>query len=326
MKEIRVKGTYRDMGLQFGKTLPEFHRQFSPNEKQLEFAWKCENKVRKHAPSLLEELEGIKETTGVKYESLITTMLSPAFLFGCSLMAVAGEHTTTGNPIFARQMDWLKEDIEALHVIHSEPEGGYKSSGFSFGCAGRYGGQNETGLTIGSVAIPNSTVMVKPGIRLNVATRWALDNFSTTEEMVKYLQSVSPTESCAYLVIDGSGTIARVETDTEGTAVKYHDEGIGIATNFYILDEMMQRDKGFPDDNHVKVYYRRIQEWFEENKGRITPEMTKTLCSDPENGICQTVEALESVTIWSWIAETNPPKLQISPGMPCDTEYQTLTE
>lgn len=202
MKEIRVKGTYRDMGCQFGKSLTPFHRQFSPNEKQLKFAWKCEEEVRKHAPSILEELEGITESIGVKYESLITTMLSPAFLFGCSLLAVAGEHTANGSPIFARQMDWIKEDIDALHVIYSEPEGGYKSTGFSFGCAGRYGGQNETGLTVGSVVIPNSTVTVKPGIRMNVATRWGLDNFSTTEEMVKYLQSVSPTESCAYLVLE----------------------------------------------------------------------------------------------------------------------------
>lgn len=106
--------------------------------------------------------------------------------------------------------------------------------------------------------------------------------------------------------------------------MKYHDGGIGIATNYYILDEMKQRDKGFPDDNHVKVYYRRIQEWFEENKGRITPEMTKALCSDPEKGICQTVEEFEAVTIWSWVAETDPPKLQIAPGMPCETDYQIL--
>ena len=324
MKEIRVKGTYHDMGLQFGKTLTDFHRQFSPNEKQLAFAWKCEKAVRKHAPSILEELEGIEESTGVKYESLITTMLSPAFLFGCTLFAVAGEHTASGSPIYGRQMDWLKEDIDALHVIYSEPEGGYKSTGFSFGCNGKYGGQNETGLTIGSVSIPMSTVPATPGIRMNVATRWALDNFSTTKEIVKYLQSVSPTETCAYLVIDGDGTIARIETDSEGTSVKYHDEGIGVATNFFTLDEMKLRDKGFPENNHVVKYYNTVHGWFEENKGKITPEMAKALCSDPEKGICQIKEELESVTIWSWIAETNPPKLQIAPGMPCETEYQVL--
>ena len=35
MKEIRVKGNYREMGKQFGNYIPNFHRQFSPNEKQL---------------------------------------------------------------------------------------------------------------------------------------------------------------------------------------------------------------------------------------------------------------------------------------------------
>lgn len=324
MKEVRVKGTYREMGKQFGNYLTDFHRQFSPNDKQLEFAWKCEEKVRKYAPSILDELEGISESTGVKYESLITTMISPAFLFGCSLVAISGEHTASGNPIYARQMDWLKVDIDALHVIRSEPTEGYNSTGFSFGCCGRYGGQNETGLTIGSVIIPNSTVAVKPGVRMNVAMKWALDNFSTTKETLEYLQKISPTESCAYLIIDGAGTIGRAEADGEGTSIKYHDDGIGAATNFYIIDEMKERDKGFPEDNHVVKYYNRIHRWFEKNKGMITAEMAKEFCSDPINGICQTDEKLEAVTIWSWIAETNPPKLQIAPGMPCETEYQTL--
>ena len=56
MKELRIKGSYHNMGLQFGKSLSEWHREFSPSDGLLKFAWSCEAAAQKHAPGILEEL------------------------------------------------------------------------------------------------------------------------------------------------------------------------------------------------------------------------------------------------------------------------------
>lgn len=327
MKEFRVKGTYHDMGLQFGRNLKDWHRNFSPSEELLEFAWECERAAKRYAPGILEELQGVAESSGTRYEALIATNLAPAAIFGCTLFAVKGEYTASGSPIYARHMDWIKKDVEALHVIHAEPENGHKSVGFSFGDVGRYGGQNETGLTIGSAYAGMYTGKRKPGIRLNISTRWALDNFSTTEETVDYLLKIPHTEPLTFLVTDGEGTIARVETCPEKTAGKYLDDGIEVVSVFYTLDDMKHLDKDWPEDFLFYEYERRVRKWFEENKGNITVEKVKALCSDPQNGICEyygNPGDSDEITIWSWIAETNPSNVQISPGPPCNTKYKKL--
>ena len=65
MKEIRVKGTYEEMGREFGKTLSQWHRTFKPTEKNLEFAYACETAVQKYAPDLLVELRALAEATKI---------------------------------------------------------------------------------------------------------------------------------------------------------------------------------------------------------------------------------------------------------------------
>ncbi len=312
------------MGRVFGKTLTSWHRQFTPTKEHLEFAWECERSVQQFASDLLDELRGISESSGTSYESLIATNLTPAFLFGCTLFAVRREDTANGNPLFARQMDWMKDDIDALHVIHAEPSDGHKSTGFSFGDCGRYGGQNEEGLTIGSAYVGMYTGKVKPGIRMNISTRYALDKFSTTEETVEYLKRIPHTEPVAFLVADGGGAIATVEASPDKTAAAFLEEGVEVVTNFFKLDEMKHLDKGWPDDNIVYRNYNKAREWFEENKGSITLEMAKEFCSDSKNGICVFSDESEEATIWSWVAEMNPNALELAPGPPCNTEYLRL--
>ena len=323
MKEFRIKGSYYDMGKTFGKTLSNWHRQFKPNDKLLEFARKCEDAVAKFAPDILDELRGIAEVSGAKYESLISTMLSPFFLFGCTVFAIKGEYTANGNPIFARQMDWLMEDVDSLCAIYTEPNDAHKSIGFSFGDCGRYGGQNEDGLTIGSASLARYTGKVKPGVRMNISTRWILDKLSTTEETVDYLTRIPHTEAMAFLVADKSGTIARVEAASEKTEARYLEEGIDVVTNIFVLDGMKHLDSGLPKDSHTYAYCDRLQEWFEANNGNITLEDVKAICSDPEKGVCQTSKQYE-VTIWSWVASIDPPSIEIAPGPPCNTQYKAL--
>ncbi|MHA2462212.1 MAG: C45 family autoproteolytic acyltransferase/hydrolase [Candidatus Thorarchaeota archaeon] len=317
MKELRIKGSHRNMGITFGKTLTQWHRQFKPTKEHIEFAWECEKAVKQHAPGLLEELEGISEVTGVSYETLISTNLAPAFMFGCTLFAVKGEHTSGGNPIFGRQHDWIEEDIEALHVIYTEPDDGHKSIGFSYGDFGRYGGQNDVGLTIGSAYVPMYIGKARPGVRMNISTRWALDNLST------YLKRIPHTEPVAFLVADRKGTFARVETTPERTAATYQEGGIEIVTNFFMLEEMRDLDKGLPEDSHVYEYYRRVQRWFEDNKGSITTDHAKTVCSEHETGICHHSDNSTEMTIWSWVTEIGQ-SLEIAQGSPCNNEYKLL--
>ncbi|MFW9847732.1 MAG: C45 family autoproteolytic acyltransferase/hydrolase [Candidatus Thorarchaeota archaeon] len=323
MKEVKVSGSYFEMGEMFGKTLSPWLREFKPKEINLDFAVKCVDAIEQYAPDLLEELQGIAKGSGQSYEALQCAMMTPVYIFGCTLFAVSGEHTAGGSPIYARQHDWIMEDLVDLHAIHSNPESGHKSVGFSFGDFGRYGGMNEKGLTIASAYCTMYTGKIRPGVRMNISTRWALDKFSSTEEAAEYLAMIPHTEPVSFLVLDGSGTIARIEATPEKSQAEFIDEGFGSAINVFVMDDMKHLDKGLPERHHTNVYKRRLGDWFEENKGKITLEDVRRICSDPKQGICQTNEEY-SVTIWSWIAETNPTSMRIAPGPPCDVDYKQM--
>jgi predicted choloylglycine hydrolase len=323
MKEIRIKGTYEELGKEFGKTLSQWHRTFKPKERNIEFAHKCVTAVEEFASDLLVEIRALADATGTSYDALYCTNLTPAFAFGCTLVAISGKYTANGSPIIARQHDWMKEDIDALHAIHTEPKGHQKSIGFSYGDIGRYGGLNKSGLAIGSAGLASYTGKLKSGVRMNISTRWILDNFSTTKEAVDYLLEIPHTEASKFLIVDKKGTIAVAECTPEGKAASYIDDGLGIATNVFKLEETKHLDSGLPDDDPANQYHRILPKWFAEKKGSITFEDMKALCKNTENGICQADEKY-MVTIWSWIAETNPTSIEIAPGQPFNTEYKVL--
>ncbi|MHA2301193.1 MAG: carcinine hydrolase/isopenicillin-N N-acyltransferase family protein, partial [Candidatus Thorarchaeota archaeon] len=182
---------------------------------------------------------------------------------------------------------------------------------------------NDVGLTIGSAYVPMYIGKARPGVRMNISTRWALDNLSTAKEAVDYLKKIPHTEPVAFLVADRTGTIARVETTPERTAAAYQEGGIEIVTNFFMLEEMRDLDKGFPEDNHIYEYYRRVERWFEDSKGRITTDHAKSVCSNHDNGICHHSNNSTEMTIWSWITEIGQ-SLEIAQGSPCNNEYKLL--
>jgi len=325
MKEFRLKGSYRNMGITFGKTLSNWHRTFRPSEVHLKWALECEKAVKRYAPSILDELSAIADVSDATYEGLLATHLTPAFAFGCTLFAVSGEHTANGKPIYGRQQDWEAQDVEALHVIHAEPDDGHKSIGFSFGDCGRYGGQNEAGVTIASAYAPAYIGKAKPGVRMNISARWALDKFSTTEEVVEYYLKIPHTEPVIFLVADSAGTIARIETTPERTETAISEDGIEVVTNFFMLDGMKDLDRGWPEENHVYEYYRRAERWCKDKKGSLTLADAKTVCSDHEIGICHHDKVDNNITIWSWVTEIGSPNiLEIAQGSPCKNEYRQL--
>ncbi|TFF95900.1 hypothetical protein EU546_02470 [Candidatus Thorarchaeota archaeon] len=299
MREVWLKGSYSEMGRQFGETLSEWHRTFVPSKELLSFARECEKSAKQYASDILDELRGIAKSTGASYESLISTSLAPTFAFGCTLLAVDGRHTSHGSPLFARQQDWIKSDIDSLHVIHAEPADRYRTVGFSFGDCGRYGGQNEKGLTIGSAYVGMYTGKIRPGIRMSISSRWALDNFASTEETVEYLMRIPHTEPVAFLIADQQGAIARVETCPEKTSVSYADDGTCVVSNCFVHEDMRHLDKGWPEGNIVYRLIDATSKWIEEKSSGISFDGIKSLCSDNQNGICVFSEDSEDATRWS---------------------------
>ncbi|NHJ14146.1 MAG: hypothetical protein EAX95_10750, partial [Candidatus Thorarchaeota archaeon] len=277
MKHLRLAGTYYEIGKRFGESVRGTIEYVAPKSETLERARDCEAEVRCHSPDLLEELKGFSEGLDVDYEWAIAAHLVPQGMSGCNIFFVRGEYTNSGHPLFIRHMDWIEEDLQYGIMLETKPIGRHKAIGFSFSEIGCYGGINETGLTVGTASVPFYDGKTGVGLRDNFATRWILDNFSAAEEAVQYLETIPHAEAICFLVADSRGISARIECAPRGVSSFVSQSSLNVVCNFFMLEGTRQFDK-MPEDDRSRTYYRRINDWFEQCRGRISLSKVKNFC------------------------------------------------
>ena len=330
--EVKLSGSYYDMGLEIGKILkkdkgllPEFSKENIV--KGMEF----EREVRTHAPELLEELSGIADGSGVDYRVIATHELSPYRLQpSCLVVAISGDHTQSGLPLLARNHEWIEEDSKYLTLCYAKPKGKMYSLGFTFHWANmsRYGGINQAGLAIASTS--TSFANSGPGVMFNVAKRWILDNCKTIEEATDFLEKIPKTWGTAYLIIDKKGTIAKVEAHREKTKITYSDNGFEFVSLRFDSPEMTKYNE--QDERRqwaLNMYSARkpfLLKWFSDNRGDIHYEMIIDALKNHENKMC-THDYDGNVhygICWSWILSPGKDEAAVCIGPPCKNQFKKI--
>ncbi len=332
MKEIKFTGSYYDIGYNNGKYLiPEKENGFPPkfSQENLEKSKAFEKELRDLTPDLLEEVRGVADGCGVDYQVVLAFEFTPYRLKPqCLVFGITGEHTKSGDPLLVRNHEWLEEDSKSLRVMTVKPKKKLASYGFTFSWSltSRYGGINEAGLAISSATA--SFEYTSPGIMLNAAKRWILDNFKTTEEAVEFIKDMPKVWGMNYLIIDRNETIAKLETHKEKTLVAYPKD-FAFVTLTYEAPEMR---KLHPNEspNILKLYDDRkkfLENWFTENKGSITEESVKEIFMDCENKLHyhDKVSYGTSGTCWSYIISPKSNNALISQGPPCKNGFSPYT-
>ncbi|MFX1252884.1 MAG: C45 family autoproteolytic acyltransferase/hydrolase [Promethearchaeota archaeon] len=330
MYEQRVSGSYYEMGLKIGTIFKkEFNviEGFPPDfsEEKIKLGMEYEKEVKKYAPELLEELQGIADGSGIDYTVLAANELSPYRLQpSCLVMAISGEHTQSGLPMLARNHEWVEEDSQYLTLCYTKPTGKIGSFGFTFMTANmsRYGGINEVGLAIASTNA--SFVNSGPGVMINVATRWILDNCETTEEAAAFLKKIPKVWGIAYLIIDKNNTIAKVEAHRQKTKITYAEDGFELVTLLFDSPEMEQYNQ---IDEIAKLHYPRkafLTKWFDQNKGIINDKLIIDALKDHEHAMCDHSSdgKFNYGICWSWIVTIGKNEALVCAGPPCKNEFK----
>ncbi len=327
MRHIQLKGNSKQIGLQAAKVLTEeLGTGYPPNysEDVLEKAMEYEEQVELIAPEYLEELRVISDTLNIDYRRLVTLELSPLrFQSSCLVMAISGEHTSDGHPRLARNHEWMEKDAKSLRILHCQPDDKLKSVGttFSWPLVSRYGGMNEAGVAIASASATFDEP--EPGVIINIATRWVLENCSTTEEAVDFLEGMPKVWGETYIIVDKNDTIAKVESHRKRTLTTYSDSGFACNTLFYDTHEMKQlvnSDRRKFLGALQSKRYEFIDKWFRENNGNISNKSIKNVLKDHEHEVCHhSIEGLE--VCWSYILDPTGQNVVLCQGRPCKNEY-----
>jgi predicted choloylglycine hydrolase len=322
MNEYELSGSYYEMGRQYGAILKR--EGFSPppaSPEALRKARENEAVVREQAPELLDELRGIADAGGFDRELIKVLPLTLDADTGCSVVAVAGEHTADGRPLFGRNYDFLAS-FQGYGVLYrTRPEGRLSHVGCSDHWVGRWDGVNEAGLAIGqSGPPPNGS---QPGFLGTLVARVVLDTCRTVAQAATFLENVPHTANNAFLIADATGDIAGVDTSTEEVLTTRLTGGLGTLANHFTSEAMAVHEPDEPVPTGGSRA-RKLRDWFEGRSGFGIRDIQRVL-ADPEAGVCQLDGEGEEddpvITHWSWTAVLGEPEIHLAKGTPNETPY-----
>ena len=329
MHEIQLAGTHEELGRAYGEIVAERKLNWwwrEPSRAKFEFVKACEETIAEPAPGYLDELRALADANHSDYDLVLSNMIVTYFadIPSCNLVAVSGLQTATGRTIFVRNHDWMDEDIEYVTCFRTALKDGLRHIAFGFADPGRYDGVNEAGPAIGSSWI-FYTGKPKPGLRMNVVTRWILDTCPDVKSAVEFMSRVPHLEGVAYLLADKSGHVARVEVCPEGVDVAETEQGMLATVNMFQSETMSAYDRVPEGRDSIHKCKRRIEAWYEANRGAIDLDKAIGFASDQDAGICNHGEPnVRTGTIYSWVGELGTDELHLALGRPCENPYQAF--
>ena len=283
----------------------------------------------KHAPHLMEEIEGIAEGSGLPVNGVIflntrhemTYELEKLPKGECSAVAFAPEHTAAHETLIGQNVDHSKPFEPLLKVFRIRPKTGPSILTITF--AG----------TVGQVGV-NSYGVARVGNGLNNlhrrpvgVSRYALNRLVLEQENVQdATRLVTESERGSggnFLLGAANGDIIDIETTSMVSQVLKPTEGWLAHSNHFIgsqLKDAEARSGPKLDDTQTRLS---TLEKFAKSNTQVTAKDLKRLFRDHSNYptcICRHAESY-SQTIASAVIEPNARSMSVLTGNPCEEDY-----
>lgn len=325
MHTISLSGSYSEIGREQGVLIKGIFDPSPESDKKIKFASECIKFYEEYTPGIVDEIEGLSEEAELDPTLMKTSILTLGLEPACTAFALSSEKTSDGAPVFARNYDWDEEFQKYFTVVKTNLKGGLTSLTFTDYFVGRYGGVNEAGLATAITAIPAYKGSPSLGIRMNIAVRWIMDHFKTTDEAAEWLVRIPHQWAHNFLLADRNGKLARVETSPKKSTVHRSDEFIATTNHYHNNGMKKFEDQNF-DFSNTHRRYNNVEAWYINKKHNISIKEITALLSSHENGVCDHVElnGRRIATIWSWIAPLGKRRAYVCDGSPCENDYQKI--
>lgn len=190
------------------------------------------------------ELEAVMKSADAPREQVIAgnTLFDIKKIVLCSALLVDGERSSTGGPLFGRNLDYPSlgyvQNYSLVTIYRQKGKHTFASIGFP-GLAGCLSGMNDAGLC---VAVHETFSPRKGEGRFNpkglpyaLCYRILLEECSTIEEAKKKLESLPRTTLNALSIADRNG-VAVLEITPKSVMIRRGREGVCACTNHYCTD------------------------------------------------------------------------------------------
>jgi hypothetical protein len=252
-----LQGTPEEMGEQMGvlgikpaRDIFQVQQEFL-RVRGLEKAWPwlvkvCNLMVPQFPPDHLKELEAAAKVSGVDRDQFIVanTVYDIIKISGCSTLVISPEKSSTGTPIFGRNLDFFLianiNEYSLVKVYRPKGKHAFASVGFP-GLFGSVSGMNDAGLSLAANEV-SSTKDGSPkfdlkGVPLILAFRRILEECSTVDEVEKFLRAMRRSSSINLTVCDKKGGVV-FEITPKNVITRRPEEGILACTNHFRTKEL----------------------------------------------------------------------------------------
>ena len=211
------------------------------------FVDKAEQLLRQSPQDYRTELKAFGRTAGLEDEILATaTTMVDLYRggFGCSSLVVETSQSTTGGPLFGRNLDFFGRDVlqkySLVTIYHPQGKRTFASIGFP-GLLGCLSGMNDAGLAVAVHEVylskDGGSLFNPKGVPYVLCFRRILEECSTVEEAEKLVRGMERTTLLNLAICDRSHS-AVIEMTPKTVVLRPSEEGILCCTNHFRSKEL----------------------------------------------------------------------------------------
>lgn len=346
---VRISGTHREMGRQFGEAAKKQIEHSLENARNLlalayaeiALTWEgAQIQARKFMPfsqerypQYVDEMIGMAEGAGVAFEDLAVlhameaVTMDALHLSRCTSFAVNEQRTADGHVLGAHNEDWLPEDEDDVMVIHATPKEEPPYLAMTYGGLLPNIGFNAYGIAQFCDSVyPNDSRIGIPRILVSRAVFAA----KTPGEAIR--SALIPHRAAGYnhLIVHESGEIYSVEVSARKFAILYGEDGYMVHTNNYLNETMKTIEKDPEELISSRVRYFRALRMVKHEESH-TIKTLQAIQRDHvnfSNSICNHAIDIKDPldrekTINSLIIDLTAREMHIAWGNPCKNPYHT---
>jgi len=333
-----ARGTHRELGRQHGEQATRHIKahielicaqQKMSKEQLTRRAARFQPVFDRYCPHLLEEMRGLGEGAGVTLEEAMACNIRGELQYvtaaGCTAYAIQGRGTARRQLIIGQNSDMGSEVIPLAYVLRLQPQNKPEVLTYTFGGMIAYHGFNSAGVAKFENALGGG-----PPSRFGIPhypVERMMYECKNLEEVFDLLRKMPVEYNVNYLMCDGQGNIADVESTTEGPQI-LRDDGSGylVHTNHFLSSRFATGDnfKRSLPDSFPRL--ERIRSLLQSRYGSITVHDIQLFLSDHSGrptSICRHDKGMRTVA--SLIAEPAEGRMHVAVGNPCHNRYATYT-
>lgn len=346
---IKVKGTFREIGRQYGEacraqvqhSLENARMIIATTYEELELTWEgAQIQARKYLPfaqerypKYVDEMMGYSEGANVPFDDVcvLTAMeavtMDALHLTKCTSFAVNGERTADGHVLLAHNEDWLPEDEQDVVIVHAEPVNEPPFIAMTYGALLPNIGFNAYGIAQACDSVyPNDSRIGIPRVVVSRAVLGAKRPADAIRQML------IPQRGAGYnhMLAHESGELYNVEVSARNFSFLYAENGALVHTNHFLAPHMQAIEADSDELIATRVRYhraRRLLNLTELHTLKTIQAIQKDHINHPDS-ICNHADTEDNPldrekTINAMVMDLTARALHIAWGNPCENNYHT---